>query len=152
MAITCSTKGTVNIYYFFTHFHLFGYNNLTGTLHGFGNDNGEAKPLGTRQKRLLQRDSSQPHGRGRASRATDPKTPGKPGLRMPPRAASTPPAAPILPVANAVGSTWRRFFTRPQPSLFLSTSAPNTHTQAQVLSRIFQPCSRIHRMQDLLTF
>lgn len=36
MAITCSPKGTVNIYYFFTHCRLFGSNNLTGTLHRFG--------------------------------------------------------------------------------------------------------------------
>lgn len=68
MAITCSTKGAVNIYYFFTHCRLFGSNNLTGTLHCFGkNNNGEAKPLGTEQMCLQQQGHRQTCGQARAS-------------------------------------------------------------------------------------
>lgn len=73
MAITCSTKGTVNIYYFFTHCRLFGSNNLTGTLHCFGNKPTMAKPSPWEQNRCAfsSRDTSKLVGRQEYHVTTD---------------------------------------------------------------------------------
>lgn len=95
-------------------------------------------------------DSSQPRGRGRASRGHRSKDFRKPGLRMPPRAAEHPSSHPILPVANAVSSTWQRFFTRPQPSLFLSTQCPqHPHTSTGPLGEYF---SLVHVYTECKTY
>lgn len=145
MAITCSTKGTVNIYYFFTHFRVFGSDNLTDTLHGFRKLQWRSQSLETKEKCLEQQEYGPAVWASKRSitwpRAGDFRELSSQGCAPLLQPLSPPPAAP----SSRQQKQYIAKILNTPSSLSLSTqppTPPHIHWSSQ---RFFMACSQIHR-------
>lgn len=133
MAITCSTKGPVSIYYSLTHSRLLGSHTLTDTLHGHSPKMTMEKPSRWKLNRSTFSNGNLGQSREHGTAPCGPRT----------RVAPQPPSsqqqmrhtAEILNTPSCLC-----------PPLY---AAPNAHTHAQVLSGILTPCPHRHRIWRL---